>query len=327
MRAPTEPGPQQGRIARPPSRRPRPLSPALARRRAGSSPASWRCSSLAARRLVVRRRARPRRPPPRHAREGRGGKGDAKKAAKGGGRFGVDPSRVQPVAAAAARKGDIGIVQTALGTVTALRTVTVKPRVDGQLLRVLFDEGQLREGRATSLAQIDPVPLPGGARPGRGHARARRGAAQQRAPRPRALPHAARAGLDRAAAGRRAGRARAPARGHGQGEPARRWTTPSCSSRTRASRRRSPGASGCAWSTPGNMVRGSRRRRPRRHHAGRSDLGGLHHPAGHAAARARAPERRRQAGGRGVGPRAEEPARHGAARHHRQPDRRRPPAP
>ena len=52
-----------------------------------------------------------------------GGKGCGKGAGKGGGRFGGDPNRVQPVAVAAARKGDINIVQTALGTVTALRTV------------------------------------------------------------------------------------------------------------------------------------------------------------------------------------------------------------
>jgi len=80
-------------------------------------------------------------------------------AGKGGGRFGGgDPNRVQPVAAATARIGDVNIVQTALGTVTALRTVTVKPRVDGQLASVAFTEGQLVKAGDT-LAQIDPVPL------------------------------------------------------------------------------------------------------------------------------------------------------------------------
>ena len=85
-----------------------------------------------------------------------GGKGGA---GKGGGRFGGgDPNRAQPVQAVAARTGDINIVQTALGTATALRTVTVKPRVDGQLQAVMFNEGQLvKQGEA--LAQIDPVPL------------------------------------------------------------------------------------------------------------------------------------------------------------------------
>ena len=51
----------------------------------------------------------------------------AKAGAARGGRFAVDPNRAQPVAAAAARMGDVDIVQTALGTVTALRTVTVRP--------------------------------------------------------------------------------------------------------------------------------------------------------------------------------------------------------
>ena len=79
-------------------------------------------------------------------------------AGKGGGRFGGGAGGVQPVQAVAAKPGDINIVQTALGTATALRTVTVKPRVDGQLKEVLFTEGQVvKEGEA--LAQIDPVPF------------------------------------------------------------------------------------------------------------------------------------------------------------------------
>jgi membrane fusion protein, multidrug efflux system len=86
------------------------------------------------------------------------GKG-AKGAGKAGGRSGgADPNRPQPVAVAVARSGDINIIQTGLGTVTALRTVTVKPRVDGQLQSVPFAEGQIvKEGEL--LAQIDPVPF------------------------------------------------------------------------------------------------------------------------------------------------------------------------
>jgi multidrug efflux system membrane fusion protein len=85
------------------------------------------------------------------AQDGKGGKGRAGRAGAGGG-------GPQPVAAATARTGDINIVQTALGTVTALRTVTVRPRVDGQLKDVLFTEGQLvKEGQVIAL--IDPVPL------------------------------------------------------------------------------------------------------------------------------------------------------------------------
>ena len=76
---------------------------------------------------------------------------------KGAGRFGADPNRVQPVAVSTARTADINIVQTGLGTVTALRTVTVKPRVDGQLKSVDFAEGQVVK-TGDLLAQIDPVP-------------------------------------------------------------------------------------------------------------------------------------------------------------------------
>lgn len=76
----------------------------------------------------------------------------------GGGRFGADPNRVQPVSAVAAKVGDINIVQNGLGTVTALKTVTVKARVDGQLQNVLFREGQMVKAGEV-LAEIDPKPI------------------------------------------------------------------------------------------------------------------------------------------------------------------------
>jgi membrane fusion protein, multidrug efflux system len=63
-----------------------------------------------------------------------------------------------PVVALPATQGDIDIVVNGLGTVTPLRTVTVKTRVDGELVRVLFKEGQLvKEGQL--LAEIDPRPF------------------------------------------------------------------------------------------------------------------------------------------------------------------------
>jgi membrane fusion protein, multidrug efflux system len=76
----------------------------------------------------------------------------------GGGRFGADPNRVQPVAAVPAKLGDINIVQTGLGTVTALKVATVKARVDGLLQSAAFQEGSIVKAGQV-LAEIDPQPL------------------------------------------------------------------------------------------------------------------------------------------------------------------------
>ena len=81
----------------------------------------------------------------------------ASKAGKGkkGEGFGA---RSIPVEALPAQAGDLVIQLNGLGTITPLRTVTVKGRVAGQLLRVHFEEGQLvREGQL--LAEIDPRPF------------------------------------------------------------------------------------------------------------------------------------------------------------------------
>jgi multidrug efflux system membrane fusion protein len=50
---------------------------------------------------------------------------------------------VTPVVAARARKGNIGVYYPGLGAVTPISTVTVKSRVDGQLMSVHFKEGDL----------------------------------------------------------------------------------------------------------------------------------------------------------------------------------------
>jgi len=62
------------------------------------------------------------------------------------------------VAVAPALKQNVPYYLTGLGTVTAFNTVTVKSRVDGELQKVNFTEGQfVREGDL--LAEIDPRPF------------------------------------------------------------------------------------------------------------------------------------------------------------------------
>ncbi len=67
-------------------------------------------------------------------------------------------ARAVPVGVAAARKGDLDVYINGLGSVTPLATVTVRSRVDGQLMSVLFKEGQtVTSGEL--IATIDPRPF------------------------------------------------------------------------------------------------------------------------------------------------------------------------
>src|SRR5215203_5649584 len=77
---------------------------------------------------------------------------------KGKGKGGPNSGRPVPILATPVRTADISVYLTGLGTVTPLATVTVRSRVDGQLLRVLFQEGQfVKAGQL--LAEIDPRPF------------------------------------------------------------------------------------------------------------------------------------------------------------------------
>jgi membrane fusion protein, multidrug efflux system len=65
--------------------------------------------------------------------------------------------RAVSVAVATAQKQDVPVFLTGLGTVTAFYTANIKTRVDGQIMKVNFTEGQIvREGE--SLIEIDVRP-------------------------------------------------------------------------------------------------------------------------------------------------------------------------
>lgn len=62
-----------------------------------------------------------------------------------------------PVVGSLAKKGDIPVYITGLGTVTALYTATVLTQVNGQVLKVPFKEGDIVK-KGALLVQIDPAP-------------------------------------------------------------------------------------------------------------------------------------------------------------------------
>jgi multidrug efflux system membrane fusion protein len=77
---------------------------------------------------------------------GKEGKGD-----KGAG-------RTVPVVATTSHRGDLPVYLSGLGSVTAFNTVTVRSRVDGQIMKIAFTEGQLVKENDL-LVEIDPRPF------------------------------------------------------------------------------------------------------------------------------------------------------------------------
>jgi multidrug efflux system membrane fusion protein len=71
---------------------------------------------------------------------------------------GAAKARAIPVKIATVRKGDFPVYLTGLGTVQGFNTVVVRTRVDGQIDRIAFKEGQLVQ-KGDLLAHIDPRPF------------------------------------------------------------------------------------------------------------------------------------------------------------------------
>ncbi|MGA2712421.1 MAG: MdtA/MuxA family multidrug efflux RND transporter periplasmic adaptor subunit [Bryobacteraceae bacterium] len=84
-----------------------------------------------------------------------GAPANAQKSGTKGGQGGG--AAATPVVAAQAVKGNIGVYVTGLGAITPIYTVTVKSRVDGQLMSVHFKEGDLVT-QGDPLIEIDPRP-------------------------------------------------------------------------------------------------------------------------------------------------------------------------
>jgi multidrug efflux system membrane fusion protein len=77
-----------------------------------------------------------------------------KKRSKGADQRGGPPATVEGVRA---RRGNIGVYVNGLGSVTPIYTVTVKSRVDGQLVNVMYREGDNVQ-KGDLLVEIDPRP-------------------------------------------------------------------------------------------------------------------------------------------------------------------------
>jgi len=83
--------------------------------------------------------------------------GPAGAPGQGNSRFG-GPNRVQPVSVATARKQDIRVTVSAIGTIAAANTAVVRTKVDGELKALHFKEGQIVKAGAL-LAEIDRRPF------------------------------------------------------------------------------------------------------------------------------------------------------------------------
>lgn len=84
--------------------------------------------------------------------------GNANASGNSLGANGQPENGIVPVVVATAHRGDLPVYFKGLGNVTAFNTVTVRSRVDGQIVKINFTEGQyVKQG--DSLIEIDPRPF------------------------------------------------------------------------------------------------------------------------------------------------------------------------
>src|SRR6202022_5052466 len=77
----------------------------------------------------------------------------SKRSAAGSGGAATD---AVPVLVVAAKSADVPVYLDGVGTAKALNTVTVRPQVDGKLMKIAFKEGQeVQQGSV--IAKIDPT--------------------------------------------------------------------------------------------------------------------------------------------------------------------------
>ncbi|RBP17138.1 multidrug efflux system membrane fusion protein [Roseiarcus fermentans] len=89
-----------------------------------------------------------------------GGQKQANAGQAEGSRSGAAPGGVAPIAVTVtpARRADFPVILESLGQVQAYNTVLVRARVDGEIVRIGFKEGQIVQ-KGDLLAQIDPRPF------------------------------------------------------------------------------------------------------------------------------------------------------------------------
>ena len=86
------------------------------------------------------------------------GTAEAQSQAARGGKDDKGGAHAIPVIAALSRQGDMPVYLNGLGSVTAFNTVTVRSRVDGEIIKIAFTEGQLVK-KDDLLVEIDPRPF------------------------------------------------------------------------------------------------------------------------------------------------------------------------